>query len=145
MKLPKLCSLLLCSLTLTVVSACSASYSDNRKAADYAERLETGEAISADEYSEIVTFYCNALDRAFSEMEPAARAHADAVEAGSDQELIERTAEDLKRKAAEAGERRRNLTRLGNALFLAMPQLPDSARTSLVTYLQSVSSRYSDF
>lgn len=129
---------------LLLLGACSDAARDDRRAAGYADRLERGETVSAEEYSEIVSFYCGALDRAFAELEPPAREHARMVDSGADPDEIEKSAAKLLQKVAKVQAGRKNITRLGSALVMKMPAMPDTTRSRLVRYVSDVSTRYSD-
>lgn len=136
----KIAALAFCALLL---GACS-GWRDNRKAAAYADRLEQAESVSAEEYAEMVDFYCAALDRTFAELEPVAKEHADAVNRG-DSIHAAKTEKKLSEKTAEMSADRKDLTRLGSQLLRHVGQLPDSTRTRLFDYITSVSDRYSDY
>lgn len=123
--------------------SCSQTWSDNRQAAVYADRIETSEAVSAEEYSEMVTFYCQALDRTLANLKPFHEAHVAAIESG-DTALIAKTGRELTDKTESSARDSKNVKRLGTQLFNHMGELPDTTRHRLLTYLADVYSRYSD-
>lgn len=124
--------------------ACSQTDRNNRQAALYAERLEQGEDISAREYADIVEFYCLALDNALTDIEPAAKAHAAAIDANNN-DAIEQTATELRDHTARAQKTHKEVMRLGAALQTRLADIPDSTRRTLLDQLLAISIRYSDF
>lgn len=137
-------TLMIVAAGMLLPGACSRADRDDRQAARYAERLETGKDVSAREYDDMVEFYCGALDRTLRDIEPAAKAYAAAVEA-DDSVAARRTVLELNRATAEAYEKRRNLVRLGSNLQARLPNLPDSTRNRLVEHIMKVTLKYSDF
>ncbi len=127
-----------------LLAACSQTDRNNRQAALYAERLEQGEEISAGDYADIVEFYCRALDHALTDIEPAAKAHAAALDA-NDSTSIEQTGIELRNRTAKAQKNNKEITRLGSALQTRLADLPDSTRRTLLERLFAISLRYSDF
>lgn len=140
-RLPLIIAIAGCAL---LSGACSRSWRDNHKAAGYADRLEQGETIAAEDYAEIVEFYCGAIDRGLAEMEPLNREHARAVD-GGDHELAARTSKALSQKSAEIAAERKDLVRLGSHLYMRLDQMPDSVRARLINYLAGLNTRYSNF
>lgn len=128
---------------MLLFGACSEARRDNKKAAGYADRLEQAESLPAQEYAEIVDFYCAALDRAFAELEPAADDCAEALDSG-DVERAKKASQRLSEQVASVAAERKDLTRLGTQLTAHLHQLPDSTRTRLLQYIASVSTRYSN-
>jgi len=128
---------------MLLAGACSEARRDNNKAAGYADRLEQAGTLTAQEYAEIVDFYCEALDRAFAELEPTATEYAEAVDNG-DTERAEKASRRLTEQVASTAAGRKDLTRLGTQLTAHLHQLPDSTRTRLLQYIASISTRYSD-
>ena len=55
-------------LTALALSACSGAGRENRRAAAYADKIEQSESVTADEYSEMVSFYCSAIDHSVSSL-----------------------------------------------------------------------------
>lgn len=135
---------ILFGLLMIALAGCTSAQRDDRQAGLYAERLERGEAVSADEYAEMVEFYCSALDRTLDEIEPAARAHAEALESADSVRVVE-TAMALDKAASEAHKRRENLIRLGSGLQRNFVFLPDSLQRRLTDHILAVTLRYSDF
>lgn len=129
---------------MLLLAACSGAWSDNRKAASYADRIEKGESISAEDYVEIVEFYCQAIDRGLAELAPLDKEHSRAVDSGN-HELAARTSKALARKSAEVAAKRKDLTRLGSQLYIHLNELPDSTRARLIDYLSSLNSRYTNY
>lgn len=135
--------LALAAIILVAATACSNLQRDNRRAAKYADRIEDSEAVTADEYSEMVSFYCEALDRTLSELQPYHDAHVKAIDSG-DTALVAKTKRDLTDKTDRIAADSNDLRRLGTGLFLHMNELPDSTRHRLLSYLADLRLRYSD-
>ncbi len=131
------------ALMLLLAAACTAAWSDNRRAAKYADRIEDAETVSAQEYSEMVSFYCAALDRTLDELEPYHRAHAKAID-GGDTAQVAKTKRQLSDKTDRVAADRKHLKRLGTDLFLHMSELPDTTRYRLLSHLADIRSRYRD-
>lgn len=134
--------LLICVL-LTLCS-CSSGARQERQAELYAERLESGETIAAEEYSDMVSFYCRSLDNMLAEIDPVARKHADAVDSG-DEQKAQLTAKELNDKTAEMADKHKAVGRLGQGLHRHMSQLPDSAREQLINHILEISLHYANF
>ncbi|MDE6513178.1 MAG: hypothetical protein K2L05_03215 [Muribaculaceae bacterium] len=132
---------ILLAATLLLASACSSGWNDNRRAANYADRIEDAEAVSASEYSEMVTFYCSALDRTLQELQPYHEAHAKALNSG-DTAQVAKTQRELTEKTEQLATGRKHLKRLGTALFLHMGELPDTTRHRLLTHLAGIRTHY---
>lgn len=127
-----------------VLAGCSQAQRDDRQAGLYAEQLERGEAVSAQDYADMVSFYCDALDHTLEEIEPAAKAHAAALNA-NDSLRITTTATDLNQATAKAHEKRKNLVRLGKNLQYHMANIPDSTRNRLTDHILKITLRYSNY
>ena len=127
--------------TLLLATACSSGWNDNRRAAKYADRIEDAEAVSADEYSEMVSFYCDALDRTLKELQPYHEAHARALD-GGDTAQVAKTQRELTDKTEQLTNGRQHLTRLGTDLFIHMGEIPDSIRYRLLSHLADIRTRY---
>lgn len=128
---------------MLLLGACSEAWRDNKKAAGYADRLEQADPLTAQEYTEIVDFYCAALDRAFAELEPTVAEYAEAVNKG-DTIRAEKASQRLTEQVASTAAERKDLTRLGSQLTVNLHQLPDSTCTRLIKYISSIYVRYSD-
>lgn len=132
-------------MLMLTAGACSASRDiDNEKAREYAELLNSGEEVSAEEYTDIVEFYIESIDGVMERMEDAARAHADAIREG-DPGRVEKTAEALGKASRKMATDYAGVTALGSALYTRLNVLPDSARQALVTHIAALSTRYSDY
>lgn len=127
--------------TLLLATACSSGWNDNRRAARYADRIEDAETVSADEYSEMVTFYCGALDRTLQELQPYHEAHAKALDSGDTAQMA-KTQRELSDKTDRMANERKHLKRLGSDLFLHMSELPDTTRHRLLSHLADIRTRY---
>lgn len=134
-------TLITLAATLLLTTACSSGWNDNRRAARYADRIEDAEAVSADEYSEMVTFYCGALDRTLQELQPYHEAHAKALDSG-DTAQVAKTQRELSDKTDRMANERKHLKRLGSDLFLHMSELPDTTRHRLLSHLADIRTRY---
>lgn len=130
-------------LAAEILGSCSAGWRDNRRAAAYADKIEHAESITADEYSEMVSFYCSAMDRTLEELRPYHEAHARALES-TDSARVADTERELTDKTAEVSANRSDVRRLGSRLFVHLADMPDSTRRRLLTYLSDLHSRYSD-
>lgn len=136
--------ILVAAAAALLLGGCTAASRDNRQAGIYAEQLERGEEVSAEEYSKMVTFYCDALDRTLQEIEPAAKKHAAALES-NDADAIKKTADELDKTSARVHHERENLIRLGSGLQRNFEQLPDSVRQRLSDHIIAVTLRFYDF
>lgn len=134
-------TLITLAATLLLATACSSGWNDNRRAARYADRIEDAETVSADEYSEMVTFYCGALDRTLQELQPYHEAHAKALDSG-DTAQVAKTQRELSDKTDRMANERKHLKRLGSDLFLHMSELPDTTRHRLLSHLADIRTRY---
>lgn len=134
----------LSALLLLLVGACSNVAGDDSRAAAYADRLEQGEAVSAEEYAEMVDFYCNVLNRFDAEIEPLAAAYVETIGSG-DSEAVAIALEDLFNAVAQLDADNPNVVRLGNYLVQHAEQMPDDVREKLESCLQSFISHYSNF
>lgn len=125
------------------LSSCSGAGRENRRAAAYADKIEQSESVTADEYSEMVSFYCTAIDHALDELRPYHEAHAAALD-GDDRERIEATARELTDKTEKVSQQRKDVKRLGHHLFVHMADMPDTTRHRLLNYLSGIQARYSE-
>lgn len=130
-------------LATAALGACTTAARDNRTAAAYADQIEKSEGVTADEYSEMVSFYCSAMDRALDELRPYHEAHAQALE-GTDTARVARTERELTDKTNEVSANRSDVRRLGSHLFVHLADMPDTTRHRLLTYLSDLHSRFSD-
>lgn len=130
-------------LAAMALSACSGARRENRRAAAYADKIEKSEGVTADEYSEMVSFYCTAIDHALEELRPYHEAHAAALE-GTDTARVAATARELTEKTEKASRDRKDVKRLGHHLFVHMADMPDTTRHRLLTYLSDLQTRYSE-
>lgn len=131
-------------LSLLILSACSEAWRENRRAEIYADRIEDSEAVTAQEYSEMVSFYCGSIDRALDELKPYHQAHADAIAGGNTSE-ISRTAAVLTDKTEEISAERQQVKRLGTTLYKHITEIPDTTRQRLVGYLKGIKAKYEQF
>lgn len=131
---------LLITLLLLTLSACT----PNHQAGTYVKQLRSGEPVSAQEYAEMVDFYCEALDDILDELEPYHRKLSDAIDSGNT-ELTEQHAEALQRAQGKLIDKNRNVTELGSELAMRMPLMPDSTRLRLFRHIADISTRYSNF
>lgn len=125
------------------LNACSGAWSENRRAAAYADKIEKSESVTADEYSEMVSFYCSAIDNALDELRPYHEAHSRAIEE-SDSARIAATANELTDKTEAVSAKRENVRRLGSQLFVHLGDMPDTTRHRLLNYLSGLQTRYSE-
>ncbi len=126
------------------LAGCSQGQRDDRRAGLYADKLERGEAVSAQDYAEMVSFYCDALDNTLEEIEPAAKAHAAALKAGDSLRIVD-TAAELNEVSTKAHQKRQNLVRLGKGLQYHMADIPDSTRTRLTDHILKITLRYANY
>lgn len=134
-------TLIIIAAGLLLTTACSNLQRDNRRAAEYADRIESTEAITADEYSEMVSFYCAALDRTLGELQPYHDAHAKAIDSG-DTALVAKTKRELTDKTDRIASDSKHIQRLGTNLFLHMSEIPDTTRHRLLSYMADLRTRY---
>ncbi|MBD5178296.1 MAG: hypothetical protein HDR45_02495 [Bacteroides sp.] len=141
--LPNLIQVAALAALMCCASACSQAWRDDRRAATYADRIENSEAVSAEEYSEMVTFYCRALDRSLDKLKPLHDAHAAAVASG-DTAMIAKTERQLTVETESVARDTKNVSRLGSQLFNHLGALPDTTRHRLLSYLSGIYDRYSN-
>lgn len=130
-------------LAAMALNACSGVWRENRRASAYADKIEQSEGVTAYEYSEMVSFYCTAIDHALEELRPYHEAHAAALE-GANREKVSATERELTDKTRKVAESRKDVTRLGTRLLEHMTDMPDTTSRRLRNYIFSLHSRYSE-
>lgn len=130
-------------LLIPAATSCAHKGGDEAPAAErYAERLNGGEAIEAEEYSRMVSLYCAEMNRCFAELETPARAHAEAL-AAADADAAAKTEAELRRRVAEL--EKNPAVGLGDALMKHLGQMPDTTAARLINYVSGLYSRCASF
>ncbi len=126
-----------------LLGACgSKSLSADERAENYISRLESAQAITAEEYADMVEFYGNSIDRRFDRLEPLIRDYTRALDAGDTVAARQAGAAIQARVDSLAAT---PVVRLGHALAARLTSMPDSTRARFAAHLRAVHRRIAGY